>query len=113
MAMSDEIDTPRLAVIGVVGTMIVLLVVFVVQVVYYKLTRELDHRRNVEHTDQALARYQAEQAEKLQRLGWIDAQAGVVAIPIERAMELVVRDLTARQQQPAAAAEAPDQRNGK
>jgi hypothetical protein len=93
MAMPDEIDTPKLAVIGVVGTVIVLLVVFVVQVLYYRWTHELNDEHNVQRTDQALARYYADQQEKLHRTAWVDEKAGKVAIPIERAMELTLRDL--------------------
>jgi uncharacterized membrane protein len=96
MVMSDEIDTPKLAVIGVVGTMIVVLVVFAVQVLFYVVTAEVRDERNVAHVDQALARYQAEQDEKLHRTAWVDPQTKKVAIPIERAMELTVRDLTAQ-----------------
>jgi hypothetical protein len=100
MAMPDEIDTPKLAVIGVVGTMVVVLVVFVVQVLFYRWTNELRDERNVQHVDQALARYRAEQDEKLHRTALLDAASGRVAIPIERAMALTVRDLSAA---PAAA----------
>ena len=93
MVMSDEIDTPKLAVIGVVGTMIVVLVVFAVQVLYYTVTAEVRDERNVQHVDQALARYRAEQDEKLHRTAWVDPAAKKVTIPIERAMELTLRDL--------------------
>lgn len=34
----------------------------------------------------------AEQEAKLNRAGWIDREKGVVAIPIDRAMELVVEE---------------------
>ena len=95
MAMPDEIDTPKLAVIGVVGTIVILLIVFAVQVLYYYWNRQLDVAENVQHKDQALARYEAEQQEKLHRTAWIDQKTGKVAIPIERAMELTVRDLGA------------------
>ncbi len=95
MAMPDEIDTPKLAVIGVVGTIVVLLVVFGVQVLYYYWTREVRVAENVRHKDSALARYEAEQQEKLHRTAWVDQKTGKVAIPIERAMELTVRDLGA------------------
>ncbi len=95
MVMPDEIDTPKLAVIGVVGTMIVVLVIFAVQVLFYTVTAEVRDERNVEHVDQALARYKAEQDEKLHRTALLDPATHKVAIPIERAMELTLRDLSA------------------
>lgn len=93
MAMPDEVDTPRLAVLGVVGTVVILLIVFVVQVFYYHLSHELDAQRD-STTNQALARYYAEQEEKLHHLGWLDQKAGKVSIPIEQAIDLTLRDLT-------------------
>ena len=93
MAMSDEIDTPKLAVVGFVSTIVVLLIVLLVQIWYYQLTHDFSQTRNVQHVDQALARYYVEQEEKLHRLEWADAKAHKVAIPIDRAMELTLRDL--------------------
>lgn len=106
MVMPDDIDTPKLAVIGVVGTMIVVLVVFAVQVLFYTLTAEVRDERNVEHVDHALARYKAEQDEKLHRTAWVDPQTKKVTIPIERAMELTLRDLAASPAAPAATDDA-------
>ena len=55
-------------------------------------------------------RGERERARKLQRLssyGWVDRQAGVVHVPIERAMELVVQGVRPPAGPPAAAAPAP------
>jgi hypothetical protein len=38
----------------------------------------------------ALARLRAEEQERLSSYGWVDKPAGVVRIPVERAMELLV-----------------------
>ena len=92
MAMPDEVDTSKIAVWGVVGAVAVLLIVFVVQIFYYELSHDIEQQHN-DSTNQALARYYAEQNEKLHRTGWVDQSAGKVSIPIERAMELTLRDL--------------------
>jgi hypothetical protein len=39
-----------------------------------------------------LARFRAKEEETLSTYGWVDRQAGVVRIPIERAMEIVARE---------------------
>ena len=50
-----------------------------------------------------VARMRAREAEQLHKYGWVNKQAGVAHIPIERAMELVVqRGLPSRQAQPQA-----------
>lgn len=47
-----------------------------------------------------LQRIRAEEQEKLTGYGWVEPNAGVVRIPVERAMELVIeRGLPARQPQ--------------
>jgi tRNA C32,U32 (ribose-2'-O)-methylase TrmJ len=93
MAMPDEIDTPKIVVAFAIGTVAVLLIVVAAQVFYYELSHELDQEANVQHVNQGLARYYAEQDEKLHHLGWVDQKADQVGIPIERAMQLTLRDL--------------------
>ncbi len=39
-----------------------------------------------------LARFRAKEDETLSTYGWVDRQAGVVRIPIERAMEIVAKE---------------------
>jgi len=95
MAMRDEIDTPGLAVIAFVGAIVVLLVVLLVQVFYFEVSQRLERQRYVDRPDRALAEYYASQREALHRWAWVDAKAGAVTIPIERAMELTVCDLAA------------------
>jgi hypothetical protein len=40
----------------------------------------------------SLAAYQEEERKKLETPAWIDQSAGIVRVPIERAMELLVRE---------------------
>lgn len=40
----------------------------------------------------ALAQYQREQRERVESYAWIDADAGVVRLPLERALELVLEE---------------------
>lgn len=40
----------------------------------------------------ALAELRAREAEALTTYGWMDREAGIVRIPIERAMEMIARD---------------------
>jgi hypothetical protein len=93
MAMQDEVDTPRLLVIGVVGTIVITLIVLAAQILYFEVSRNLERERNIEPVNRQLGQYLAEQNEKLHGYGWVNQSAGTVSIPIERAMELTLRDL--------------------
>src|SRR3712207_3231007 len=98
MAQPDEIDSGKLAFIGIVSVICVIGIALLVQVLYYKKTSELNQTYNIEHQNRALSKYVTEQREKLTGYRWVDKQAQVASIPIEQAMELVVRDIRARRQ---------------
>ncbi len=92
--MPDDVDTPRLAVIGVVGVVLVMLMVLVAEIVYFKMSRDLERERNVLSPIRELSEYKAEQLERLNRYSVVDAKRGKVTIPIERAMTITLEDLT-------------------
>ena len=55
------------------------------------MNRELE-TKVLERTPAAMAQLRAEQAGQLNGYRWVDVEAGVVAIPIERAMELTAKE---------------------
>jgi hypothetical protein len=82
--------------IGAVGTILVVVAVFVIQGLYERRQRFEFQRKIVSQTPRDLREARAAQLERFQPR-WIDKDAGIVALPIERAMELV-----AASQDPAA-----------
>jgi hypothetical protein len=78
---------------GILGAVLVFVITVGLQALFNsEQRRELD-RKVVSKAPEALVRLAAEQQEKLHSYRWVDAKAGVVAIPIDRAMELTIRDL--------------------
>jgi hypothetical protein len=61
------------------------------------LPKELEWRASRESRMKALAELHAEEAKKTGSYGWVDRNAGVVQLPIDRAIELTARDLAAKQ----------------
>lgn len=93
--MRDGINTPTIAVVGVVSA--VLLFAFIVGMqalyLYYKeadAARKLDDGTFGENL-------LIEQENRLQQYGWLDREAEQLAIPIQRAMELRVEELRREQ----------------
>jgi hypothetical protein len=104
----DDFSTPNLVLIAIVSTVLLLVTVLVLQVLYYGYQSDLDQTKVVDvrnaEADSALAQQRA----RLTRYAWTDQSAGLVTIPIERAMQLVVRDEAARQAKSAADAVPAD-----
>ena len=79
----------------VIGSILVLLVVIALQGVYYRERDREFARKNFSTPPQELALVRAEQREKLSGYHWVDKTRGVVAIPIQRAMEFTVAETPA------------------
>ena len=56
-----------------------------------KLPKEQEWRASTESRRVALTEMRKEQDAKAQAYGWVDQKAGIVQLPIERAMELTVQ----------------------
>lgn len=68
------------------------LVALLVPTFYARRVAQLKAERGWTSTPAETREAQAAQAARLGSYGWIDRQKGVVALPIERAMELVVTE---------------------
>lgn len=103
MARRDlDPDAALTAVVGIVGAVLLVVVVLVLQAYFYETESREAERKTVAPAFEELVAQRAEQQEQLNSYRWIDEKAGIVGLPIERAMELVV----AREDDAAAAAGA-------
>jgi hypothetical protein len=85
-------DALTTATVGIVGTILVIVVVVFVQGLYESQHRAEFGRKVVAEAPAELRSLRAAQRTKLQAMGWVDKQNGIVAVPIERAMELLAAD---------------------
>jgi hypothetical protein len=95
MQRYDDLNTPLIAFVGLLGTVLTVILILVVQVLYYAATSRGELRKIVNVPTTTSDSLLAEQEVKLTRYGWVSQENKQVAIPIERAMELVVRELSA------------------
>ena len=85
----DDPNVSASAVIGIIGAILLFVVIVALQALFYS-AEEAERARKVHgRAGEEAERLTAEQQEILNSYRWIDQQAGVVGIPIERAMELV------------------------
>jgi hypothetical protein len=85
-------DVLTTATVGIVGTILVILSVVVVQGLYESVNRSEFQRKIVNEAPGELNQLRAAQQRKLHATEWVDRQHGIVTIPIERAMALLVAD---------------------
>ena len=78
--------------VGLIGSILLVVVVVALEALFGHVAQAEARRKVVEVGNTELRGYTAEQLEKLHGYRVVDPAQGAVAIPIERAMELTVRD---------------------
>lgn len=81
---------------GLLGVLVTILLVLTMVALYYRTANAEAQRKLYGEVWTELRLLRARQEAELNSYRWIDKQAGVVGIPIERGMELVVRELQAQ-----------------
>jgi hypothetical protein len=83
-------DALTTATVGIVGTILVIAAVVFVQGLYESVNRSEFQRKIVDEAPAELTELRAAQLRKLSATAWVDKRNGIVAIPIEKAMALLV-----------------------
>ena len=89
----DDVNTPAIAVVGLISAILVVVLVVGVEAVYWSYERSYVSNQPEQSRDLRAKNLIVEQDARLQRQGWLDRDVGRIAIPIDRSMELVVREL--------------------
>ena len=92
MQRHDDLNVPMMAFWGVFSCIVTFVLILAIQVGYYRVANEETERKVISAVYADSESVLAAQDAKLVRYGWLNRDTGVVAIPIDRAMELVVRE---------------------
>ncbi len=95
MTTHDELNTPAIAVVGFLGAILVFATIVLLLIVFYREEAQ-------QHDDKDLSRPPSEvtdlvfrqQSLLVGRSRWMDQEKGIVGIPIDRAMKLVVDEIS-------------------
>jgi hypothetical protein len=93
--MEPDRSDPRSAptvLVGGVGLVLLAVIVLLLEVLYQRTSQAEIERKVVAEQPRELRQLQAEQLEQLNGYRWVDPAQGVVAIPIDRAIELMVEE---------------------
>jgi hypothetical protein len=93
MSSQSDPDVPRTLYIAVVSVILVFVVVIGLQAWFYHVEEAEVLRKQSGQSAPELLRLRAEQLDRLNNYRWADRKNNVVAIPIDRAMQLVVDEL--------------------
>lgn len=91
----DRVNTFGVVLIGVVATVLLWVSVVALQAYYYNTAGQLETERNATGKNREVRDLKADQQAYLQEGKYVDPTKGIVTIPIEDAMRLVLRDVKA------------------
>jgi len=91
-AARENLDTFMVVTVGMLLVILVFVLILLLQAWFYSAQTEEYTRKVIEPRNEQLASAIADQQTRLHSYRWIDQENGVVGIPVERAMEKVVRE---------------------
>jgi hypothetical protein len=83
-------------VVGALGVILTVVIILALQVLFYRTAQREFVTKVVEVGSEKLRNAESAQREMLEGYRWVDRENGVVALPIERAMELIVEESQGR-----------------
>ena len=89
----EDVNTPVIFAIGFLAVVVLIAVVLFCQVLYYQTKEQMDVEKDINQPFVELSNLQSEQEGKLASYAW-DAKTKTASIPIDRAMDLVLAELT-------------------
>ena len=96
MRENEGLNTAKIALTSAVFVLFVVALIMALSALYMKVSQDEEDRKLAapprEYTNLVI-----EQQSELNDYGWVDNKKGIVRIPIDRAMELTVRDLARKQ----------------
>jgi hypothetical protein len=89
---ADDVSAGPIVVIGIVGAILVFALIVAMQAVFLREEEKQRQEKVVGVPEEGIRALRADQLGALNGYRWIDEKKGVVGIPIDRAMELLVEE---------------------
>lgn len=91
-AAKEDLHLPLIFTIGALFVILLFVMILLLQAYFYQAARQEYQAKVVAPRNEALAADLTAQQEELNRYRWIDQEQGIVGIPVERAVELIIQD---------------------
>ncbi|MFG0334310.1 MAG: hypothetical protein ACF8TS_13175 [Maioricimonas sp. JB049] len=92
----DTIDTPKIVVIGFIAAIVTFAAIVGAQALYFAFYIAESEVKEVRAADTLVDDALTKQRAKLSSYGWVDPQQGIVTIPVDDAMKLVLEEENSR-----------------
>jgi len=91
-AARENLDVPQIVTLGVLLVVLTFVTILVLQAWFYRSETAEHARKVIEPRNEELASWLAAQEAELHAYRWLDRERDRVGIPIERAMDEIVRE---------------------
>lgn len=88
----DDVRAAPMVIVGIVGAILLFAVIVGLSALFLSVQQSEEEKKAQSQGPGELRRLRAEQIQSLSEYRWVDAENGIVAVPIDRAMDLVVRE---------------------
>ncbi len=92
MQTRDDLNTSKVVLIGIVSALLLFIIIVGIQAWFYNYYEAEYQKKVVAQQPEELNALTADQQETLNGYRWIDKKKQVVGIPIDRAMDLLVKE---------------------
>ena len=91
----DDVRTSTVAMVGLLGIIALVAIVLLLDLIAAVMVEQEVRLHESEPAETQVAKARTRQEERLAEYRWVSREAKAVAVPIDRAAELVLRDLAA------------------
>jgi hypothetical protein len=112
MAEENKVNTGTIALIGFVATVLLVEIILLLMVLFYHVTARQAYEKDISQPAAELVKIETAQRTKLGEYRWVDPQKKIAAIPISRAMKLVVEELARTEESTGERPVAPGGKEG-
>jgi hypothetical protein len=94
MAMRNDVNTPAIVMVGLVSAILFFAAVVLLEVMFYQIAARQRFDKDISQPFAELTALVQRQQARLAEYRWVDEKKRIAAIPIDRAMELVVAEVS-------------------
>jgi len=94
MATNDDLNTPVIAIVGLIGALIVFAIIVLLMVVFHQVDVREQYAKDLSQPYAQMSKLAADQQGRLAAYGWVDEKKKIAHIPVQRAMDLVAAELS-------------------
>ncbi len=94
MATHDDLNTSAIAIVGFVGAIVVFAIIVLLMVIFHQVEARQQYSKDISQSYAQVSKLTADQQGRLAAYGWVNEEKKIAHIPVARAIDLVVEELS-------------------